>query len=129
MRHCSSFGRSTTFNGWFGSGLGAVLGLDSARSVSQRSDLNLGQTTVQSTQSWFGSTQSTLRVDWSKLVNRSRRWSTVNCLVKTSQTRDLEYHSCTLANVRFWNDTTESRYASFAQEYQGCIFKTMERLE
>ncbi|KAJ0450600.1 putative reverse transcriptase zinc-binding domain-containing protein [Helianthus annuus] len=46
----------------------------------------------------------------------------VNGSVKDGQnqsTHDPEYHSCTLANARFWNDTTESRYDSFAREYQG----------
>ncbi|XP_035839640.1 uncharacterized protein LOC110911156 isoform X7 [Helianthus annuus] len=67
---------------------------------------------------WFGS-RSNSSVQVSPRFDRSEvrvNWSTVRSkMVKTSQ-RTIR---CTLANARFWNDTTESRYDSFAREYQG----------
>ncbi|KAJ0442445.1 hypothetical protein HanIR_Chr16g0809391 [Helianthus annuus] len=79
--------------------------------------------------------------DWFEWVNWFRfgfrvNTSTGQTLVNDSQlsgqrrsTQDPEYYRCALATSHSWNDTTESRKASFAQEYQGCIFKTKERLE
>ncbi|KAF5817271.1 hypothetical protein HanXRQr2_Chr02g0050971 [Helianthus annuus] len=60
---------------------------------------------------------------WSTPVNRSQGWSTGH------RRPGKECYNCTLASSRSWNDITQSLLASFAQEYQGCIFKTMERLE
>ncbi|KAF5821477.1 hypothetical protein HanRHA438_Chr01g0014881 [Helianthus annuus] len=46
-------------------------------------------------------------------------WSNPSQRRSNESPRDSGCYSCTLANSRSWNDTTESREASFAQEYPG----------
>ncbi|KAJ0681810.1 hypothetical protein HanPI659440_Chr16g0640291 [Helianthus annuus] len=81
---------------------------------------------------WFGSGQA----GWSvsalvpvDSVKPSRLGQTQVNSGSTQSTQDPEGFSCTLASSHSWDDTTESHLASYAQEYTGCIFKTMERLE